>query len=160
MANNIKFKLYIKLRSHIYTCDRFLLKREYAFNNHSPFNILLGSDNYYVDQASGFLVCVRLLKYNHGVVKMVGGNTQFMKWRSYIYIFQYSSYVHCSGYVYNPTRIYYCIFYSINLIRLYYNWLRRGRYHACANFVQSHYLMRSVYFILYAMVLSNYMKYG
>ena len=62
------------LRSHIYTCDRFLIKREYAFNTHSPFNILLGSDNCYVDQASGYLVCVRLLKYNHGVVKMVGGN--------------------------------------------------------------------------------------
>ena len=143
------------LRSHVYTCDIFLLKREYAFNTHSPFNILLGSDNYYLYHASGFLVCVRLLKYNHGVVKMVGGNTQFMKWRSYIHLFQYFSYVHRSGYVYNPTRIYYCIFYYINLIRLYYNWLRRGRYHACTNFAQSHYFNDGgLLYIVYAMVLS------
>ena len=47
--------------------SNFILKREYAFNTHSSFNILLGYDNYYVDQASCFLVCVKLLKYNHGV---------------------------------------------------------------------------------------------
>ena len=51
------------------------------------FNILLGYNNYYVDQASCFLVCVKLLKYNHGVVKMVCGNTQCMKMRSFIHLF-------------------------------------------------------------------------
>ena len=139
----------------------FILKREYAFNTHSSFNILLGYNNYYVDQASCFLVCVKLLKYNHGVVKMVCGNTQCMKWRSFIHLFKYSSYVHRSWYVYNSTRLYYCIFYYINLIRLYYSWLRRDRYHACANIVQSHYFKKGcLFYIVYAMVLSNYIKYG
>ena len=141
--------------------SNFILKREYAFNTHSSFNILLGYNNYYVDQASCFLVCVKLLKYNHGVVKMVCGNTQCMKLRSFIHLFKYSSYVHRSWYVYNSTRLYYCIFYYINLIRLYYSWLRRDRYHACANIVQSHYFKKGcLFYIVYAMVLSNYIKYG
>ena len=158
MANKIEFK-------HIYTCDRFLLKRENSSNTHSSFNILLGFDNDYVDQASGSLVCVTLLKYNHGVVKMLGGNTHFMKWTSFIHLFKYSSNVHHSWYAYNvsvnSTILYYSIFYYINLIRLYYSWLRIGRYLVCTNIVQSHYFKKScLFYIVYAMVLSNYIKYG
>ena len=97
--------------------------------------------------------------------KMVAGNTHFMKWTSSKHLFKYSSYVHHSWYAYNvsvtSTRLYYCIFYYINSIIVYYSWLQRGRHLVYTNIVQSHYLKNGcIFYNVYAMVLSNYIQYG